>query len=1607
MLSAGAKEVDVKKLLEIVGEKAGVTFHIDPAVKGKVSVQFTDMSLQDALGAILGQIDGNNILTGYDREEKAKEIWILPKGTNASTADEDLRLRRFNEEDKKYLKEKYGSLERAICEVLGKIYAKGRWTAVGWNPAFDRPPSLFGGWTLEGDVLGSQESALAFGLSFIKTYESLLQTRTEDLRLNPRLTRSGNGYGFVFDQYLDGVPVEQGIAYISFDSQRLSLANSTFPGVQVSTTPNITPEEATARAIEENEKYYMAENRRYKIKRDLTADEKLRTGDAVLVILPVPILSNHNEPPYNGSPKGYTYHLTYKVPFLAGRYYIDAQTGSLVVRWTDTFKLTATVSGQVYPDRSYVDNAGNLAGSEQASLQNLNVSLNVTPPVHTNSAGQYSYNTTDSVHLGLESAFDGGRDFVIVAEDAHQLDVPWDVNQSGNFTFDADSDNGFRPNAYYWTDKASTWFFNNLATIINVDEVHGTRVRTTVRTNHSFKDGTLGETQGNSRIWFRPAAGSNLAASIFPDIMLHELSHAAAYAKRGSVIATANGMETKGVDESVADYFACRIAGNTEFFSGAGSAGNFNIDPAGSEAPPTEHIGAGIIDERDWQHYWNGSVIASTLWDLTKSVVTDSVLWDSLTSQWLTSYTPEALYDAIFKAATDAKYGKEPNQVGSHLWNTFSTHYMNLWARPNSAGGVLVDWFHHWSPNYQGFYIYRNTTGTFDENSVPVMEGGVPKLLPPETTSWADLSANSSSTTYHYAVRAVTADGQTKSTFSNEAFSKGETYGGSSPAPPRSFYGLVKVIDGDQAVELTWVAGTSTDVSEHVIERADNAGFTENRIEQHVPSAYFQTPDFGCFGVRFGFTQDAKYYYRIKAVDLAGLSSTWVLMNPAYVIPQPNAPAKPTDLKGRGGNGGAKFTWIAPTKNADGSNLTDLAFCRVYFSTNPADPNPAVEETTAESAELVGLTNGTAYFVRVTAVDDVGNESEISETVSVIPMAARWVHFNGQGPEGSYSTISDALSGVSNNTTIIVGPGNYPETQILVGYGKGCGVANCPRNIRLQSERGPENTSIIAGNSGMGFTVQDGSSVIGFTISTGDGIDCNFASDVLIANNIFISNYVSIHSGGNVNDSAGEALRIYNNVFVGNMSYSTSISGIHAYAIVDIENNIFLGKKWSQSTAISQYYSNALIIENNAFFGNDTDIETAGYVPYVSNKYTFLPGFIDYRDEYPLVSDFHLIQHASGINGVNQGSTSLQYKGIDWSRDCDGTPVDLGAYGGPFAYVDNQMPGYPGHGIPDCLEPVGKAGTMVVLKNSVDQSLTLKAQNQMGAASFNVTALPRGTLSGNAPNLAYTVTPDSLDPDALAFTVTNEVGESAPAPIDIRVKETNHPPQAANQTLVLQQGRIGKVLLQGSDQDGDELTYVIDADPDWVICMAPPNCYLMPRIQAEETRSFTYHVNDGTADSVVATVTVVAEHPFHFLEPAEGLTSYTNAPSVALTWLDAPSSSSKITLFAGESTLVADIPESDPTNRYVWEIAALPDGNYPIHALVADEGSVRDERGGTLVIDRQPPQLIIDLAEGLYPLPQIANISVNETATVYCAVDGSEPSSTLPPSAAYRVVADT
>ena len=82
------------------------------------------------------------------------------------------------------------------------------------------------------------------------------------------------------------------------------------------------------------------------------------------------------------------------------------------------------------------------------------------------------------------------------------------------------------------------------------------------------------------------------------------------------------------------------------------------------------------------------------------------------------------------------------------------------------------------------------------------------------------------------------------------------------------------------------------------------------------------------------------------------------------------------------------LSWDAPTSNADGTPLTDLAGYKIYVSKVPGVYADPIDVGNVLTKTLTNFCEGTYYFV-ATAYDTSGNESaysnEVSKAINIAP----------------------------------------------------------------------------------------------------------------------------------------------------------------------------------------------------------------------------------------------------------------------------------------------------------------------------------------------------------------------------------------------------------------------------------------------------------------------------------------------------------------------------------------------------------------------------------------------------------------------------------------------
>jgi subtilisin family serine protease len=158
-------------------------------------------------------------------------------------------------------------------------------------------------------------------------------------------------------------------------------------------------------------------------------------------------------------------------------------------------------------------------------------------------------------------------------------------------------------------------------------------------------------------------------------------------------------------------------------------------------------------------------------------------------------------------------------------------------------------------------------------------------------------------------------------------------------------------------------------------------------------------------------------------------------------------------------------------------------------------------------------------------------------------------------------------------------------------------------------------------------------------------------------------------------------------------------------------------------------------------------------------------------------------------------------------------------------------------------------------------NITLSAIDpQNDSLSFSVLSSPSsGTLSGSAPNLVYTPNNGYIGNDSFTFKVNDGQNNSNTGTIAIAVEAgaENSAPVAVNGSMTTIENTQVSIVLNVSDVDGDNLTYIISTQPNnGALSGTAPNLTYTPNFNYIGSDSFAFKVNDSQIDSNTATVSI-------------------------------------------------------------------------------------------------------------------------------------------------------
>jgi chitodextrinase len=227
------------------------------------------------------------------------------------------------------------------------------------------------------------------------------------------------------------------------------------------------------------------------------------------------------------------------------------------------------------------------------------------------------------------------------------------------------------------------------------------------------------------------------------------------------------------------------------------------------------------------------------------------------------------------------------------------------------------------------------------------------------------LEGLSNGTVYYAAISAVDSSGNKSALSVVRSATPTASTGGS--FTPTNF----TVVAGDGEIQVSW-SSARDDIREYVVYWGTNSSalYQSERVDQNSRSVTIT-----------GLSNGTTYFVAVSAVDTSGNESDRTAVatsTPLDSNTQP--PATPEAIVVVPGDSKATIRWAANIE-------PDLAGYIVYYGTTRESANQSEQVAANITAkEIRGLTNGTAYYVAVSAVDVSGKESIKTESQPVTPV---------------------------------------------------------------------------------------------------------------------------------------------------------------------------------------------------------------------------------------------------------------------------------------------------------------------------------------------------------------------------------------------------------------------------------------------------------------------------------------------------------------------------------------------------------------------------------------------------------------------------------------------
>lgn len=270
------------------------------------------------------------------------------------------------------------------------------------------------------------------------------------------------------------------------------------------------------------------------------------------------------------------------------------------------------------------------------------------------------------------------------------------------------------------------------------------------------------------------------------------------------------------------------------------------------------------------------------------------------------------------------------------------------------------------------------------------------------TATSAQITGLTNGTGYMFRVRAVNANGVGEPSANSTSITPTGAQA-TAPAAPTN----VAATAGVTSANVTWTAPTvngGSAITGYQVEFSRDGGATYTKS----PTTVTQTS-----ATVTGLTAGASYIFRVEAINAAGASAPSAPSS-AVTPTAATIPGTPTTVTARVGNASSAVSWTAPPSDG-GSPITGYVVGYAKSGSDSFTPVRVASATT--QATITGLTNGTGYVFRVSAVNAVGTGPASAVSGEVTPAADASALAIGGTSSVRYGYTATILSKLTDSTT--------------------------------------------------------------------------------------------------------------------------------------------------------------------------------------------------------------------------------------------------------------------------------------------------------------------------------------------------------------------------------------------------------------------------------------------------------------------------------------------------------------------------------------------------------------------------------------------------------------